>query len=231
MAQIDAILFDKDGTLFDFQSTYGSWAAWLVGELAEGDETLAEVLATELKLDRAAARFSPDSVAIAGTVLDITDVLAPHLALPPSEIYARIDATAHDVPLAPAVPLTPYLAELQGRGLGLGIVTNDSESAAREHLSRTGILDAFGFVAGYDSGHGFKPSPGPVLAGAKALGATPERTVMVGDSTHDLIAGREAGMVTIGVLTGVAEAGTLHPFADVIFPDIGHIPGWLDDMR
>ncbi len=230
MPRIDAILFDKDGTLFDFQSTYGNWASWLVGELAEGDETLAEVLATELKLDRAAAKFEPDSVAIAGTALDITEVLAPHLDMPHGDIYARIDATAHDVPLAPAVPLSPFLADLKGRGLGLGIVTNDSESAAKEHLQRTGILADFGFVAGYDSGHGFKPAPGPVLAGAKALGTTPDRTAMVGDSTHDLIAGREAGMTTIGVLTGVAVAETLQPFADVIFPDIGHIPGWLDGL-
>ena len=47
------------------------------------------------------------------------------------------------------------------------------------------------------------------------------------DRTHDLIAGRAAEMQTIAVLTGVAGADELAPFADVVFPDIGHIAGWL----
>jgi phosphoglycolate phosphatase len=52
---------------------------------------------------------------------------------------------------------------------------------------------------------------------------------MVGDSTHDLVAGRAAGMQTLGVLTGVADSEELAPFADAVLPDIGHIPGWLGD--
>jgi len=50
---------------------------------------------------------------------------------------------------------------------------------------------------------------------------------MVGDSTHDLIAGRAAGMKTIAVLTGMAGPADLAPLADAVLPDIGHIPGWL----
>ena len=53
------------------------------------------------------------------------------------------------------------------------------------------------------------------------------RIVMVGDSTHDLIAGRSAGMQTVAVLTGLAEAAVLAPYADAVLPDIGHLPAWL----
>jgi phosphoglycolate phosphatase len=35
-------------------------------------------------------------------------------------------------------------------------------------------------------------------------------------------------MRTIGVLTGLALAEDLAPLADVVLPDIGHIPAWLD---
>ncbi|EPX85444.1 HAD-superfamily hydrolase, subfamily IA, variant 1 family protein [Salipiger mucosus DSM 16094] len=52
---------------------------------------------------------------------------------------------------------------------------------------------------------------------------------MVGDSTHDLIAGRAAGMQCVGVLTGPAAAEDLASQADVVLPDIGHLPGWLGD--
>lgn len=51
--------------------------------------------------------------------------------------------------------------------------------------------------------------------------------VMVGDSTHDLVAGRRAGMRTVGVLTGVAGQGELAPHADVVLPHIGHLLEWL----
>ena len=50
---------------------------------------------------------------------------------------------------------------------------------------------------------------------------------MVGDSTHDLDAGKAAGMVTIGVLTGPAPREELAPFADVVLDSIAEIPSWL----
>jgi phosphoglycolate phosphatase len=71
------------------------------------------------------------------------------------------------------------------------------------------------------------PDPDPLCAFAQKVEVTVDQVVMVGDSTHDLIAGQRAGMQTIGVLTGMADAATLAPHADVILPDIGHIPDWL----
>ena len=58
---------------------------------------------------------------------------------------------------------------------------------------------------GFDSGFGAKPALGPLLAFATAMGLLPDQVVMVGDSPHDLIAGRAARMHTIGVLTGLAS--------------------------
>ena len=51
--------------------------------------------------------------------------------------------------------------------------------------------------------------------------------VMVGDSTHDLIAGRSAGMLTVGVLTGLAKHEELTNLADVVLPDISHLVAWM----
>jgi phosphoglycolate phosphatase len=55
----------------------------------------------------------------------------------------------------------------------------------------------------------------------------PAEVVMVGDSLHDLISGRNAGMHTIAVLTGMAEADELSPYADIVLGDIGEIPEYL----
>ena len=42
------------------------------------------------------------------------------------------------------------------------------------------------------------------------------------------MAGRAAGMVTVAVLTGTAPEAELAPYADVVLPDIGYLPAWLD---
>jgi len=51
--------------------------------------------------------------------------------------------------------------------------------------------------------------------------------VMVGDSRHDLLAGRRAGMQTIAVLSGMTPEAELVELADAILPDIGALPGWI----
>ena len=226
---IRAIIFDKDGTLFDFQATWGAWAASFLERLSEGDAALRGALAEAIGFDTQTHRFHRDSVAIAGSQGEVADALLPYLSgVPRPELIARMDQEAIHAPLAPAVPLAPYLSGLAARGLALGVVTNDAEAPARAHLHVSGVLDAFGVVFGYDSGFGAKPTPGPVIEAVRRLGATPEQAMMVGDSTHDLLAGRAAGLLTVGVLTGPADADDLAPYADVVMPDIGHLPEWLD---
>ncbi|WP_170784249.1 HAD family hydrolase [Ruegeria lacuscaerulensis] len=227
---IDAILFDKDGTLFDFADTWGAFGRNMLLHLTEGDHARAATLGKVIGFDLQTLTYSPDSIVIAGTVEEVAEVLAPHFPdLPKAGLIDVLNTESANAPQAPAVPLAPFLDGLRRSGLRLGVATNDSEMPALEHLSSAGIRDHFDFVAGYDSGHGFKPGPGQLLAFAKHVGVTPDRVAMVGDSLHDLQAGRAAGMTTIGVLTGMAEAEALTPMADVVLPDIGHIPGWLAD--
>lgn len=226
---IRGIIFDKDGTLFDFGATWNGWAAGVIAELSGGDPDLAQELADAARFDLAGGVFQPDSPVIAGTAREAAECLAS--ALPGrdvDQIEALLNAKAALAPLAPAVPLDPFLTALVARGLRLGVMTNDSEYAAHAHLRAVGVTAHFDFIAGFDSGHGAKPAPDPLLAFATAMALAPETVVMVGDSTHDLIAGRAAGMHTLGVLTGMAGVDELAPFADAVLPDIGHIPGWLD---
>ncbi len=226
--QVDAILFDKDGTLFDFSSTWNVWAARIIAQLSGGDPDLARALAAGARFDLDTQSFHPDSAVIAGTNREAAECFAP--ALPDrsiEEIERHLMLSAADAPLAPAVPLAGFLDGLSGQGLHLGVMTNDTEYSARIQLEEAGVLDRFAFVAGFDSGYGAKPAPDPLLAFCDMVGVAPDRAVMVGDSTHDLIAGRAAGMRTIGVLTGMAPTEELAPLADAVFPDIGHIPSWL----
>jgi len=226
---VDAILFDKDGTLFDFAATWNGWTETLIRDLAQGQDDVAQELARVLGYDLDAGSFYPDSIAIACANTEIAAAIAPvidHLDV--AEIEKHLGVSAASAPLAEAVPLAAFLDDLLARGKVLGVMTNDAEISARGQLERSGVLGRFAFVAGYDSGHGAKPDPDPLLAFCKAVGVDPARTAMVGDSRHDLEAGTAAGMRRIGVLTGLAQRDDLAPLADVVLPDIGHIPAWLD---
>ncbi|WP_204115843.1 HAD family hydrolase [Shimia biformata] len=224
----DGILFDKDGTLIDFAGTWNAWAGQMIADFAEGDIETANRIADALAYDLANRTFLPHSAIIAGTNRDAAEAVAS--ALPGSDVSALeivLMESAAKAPPMPVLRLGDYLAGLSAQGLRLGVMTNDTEFAARAHLRTIGVEQDFDLILGFDSGYGAKPDPDPLLAFADRMGLEPARVVMVGDSTHDLIAGRAAGMQTVAVLTGMAGADELAPFADVVFPDIGHIPDWL----
>lgn len=229
MRGVKAILFDKDGTLFDFQATWGAWAQGMIGQIAGEDATRRAALAQAIGFDEGAGRFLPHSPVIAGTGREAAALVAPHLPEPGlslDAIEARLAASAAAAPLVEAVPLRPLLHGLAAAGFRLGVATNDHAAVAREHLGE--VLELFDFVAGFDSGFGAKPAPGMLLAFAQHCGMPPESVLMVGDSRHDLDAGRAAGMRTLAVLTGVAQDADLAPHADALRPDIGHLPALLD---
>lgn len=228
--QVTAILFDKDGTLFDFHATWSVWVGRAIVELAQGDAGLERAIAEATHYDVAAQKVRLSSPVIACTNRQVSEGIAAVLpGRSVEEIEAFLKQSATEVPQVPVVALRPCLLELSARGLALGVMTNDTEYCAHAHLNKAGITDVFQFIAGFDSGFGAKPDPDPLLAFAKAVEVSAETVVMVGDSAHDLVAGRAAGMQTIGVLTGVARAPDLAPYADVILPDIGHISAWLGE--
>jgi phosphoglycolate phosphatase len=228
MQQITGILFDKDGTLFDFQATWGAWAQSFLLEIAAGDRARAAELGTAIGYRFEAELFEADSPVIAGTPDEMAGLLLPLMpGIRPAELVATMNAAAARAPMREATPLAPLMERLSAMGLKLGVATNDAEAPARAHLSAAGVEAHFDFIAGCDSGFGAKPAPGQLLAFAEATGLAPEAVLMVGDSRHDLAAGRAAGMGTVAVLSGPARAEQLSDLADVILPDIGHLPGYL----
>lgn len=227
MTAIKGVLFDKDGTLFHFGATWEAWAASFLLRLG-GSAAAAHQLGQVIGFDHHARRFASDSLVIAGTADEVAAALLPHVrGISRGDLLALINEEAENAPQAETVPLVPYLTGLRAQGLVLGVATNDAEKPARAHLHQAGITDLFDFVAGYDSGHGGKPQSGQMLAFARASGLAPADIVMVGDSTHDLIAGRAAGMPCVAVLTGMAGRDVLAPLADAVLEDIGGLPGWI----
>ncbi|SFJ11310.1 HAD family hydrolase [Albimonas pacifica] len=233
---IRGILFDKDGTLLDFEATWRGFVEDSLAAVAPDDLELRALLGDLAGLDPATRRFRAGSPVVAGSTAEVAALWAPHLpGRDAAELEAEIDdraaAAVLDGPTAAAPDLPGLLDGLRARGLALGVATHDSERAARAHMRSLGALDRFDFIAGYDSGHGLKPGPGMVLAFAAAAGLDPREVAMIGDSLHDLGAGRAAGAgLVVGVLTGPAEAHELAPHADHVLGSIVELPDLLERL-
>ncbi|MGB8398782.1 HAD family hydrolase [Bradyrhizobium sp.] len=229
---IRAILFDKDGTLVDFQRTFGPAVQAVMRRLAGGDRAAYERLVVASRFVEAGQRFLPDSPLIAEPTRVYGALWATALGRPANTgFFAEIDRLLCDATtrhLAAVGDPKALLTFLAARGYRLGMMTNDAEITARAHARKLGLDQYLEFVAGYDSGFGAKPDPGPVLAFVHAVGVPPSETAVVGDTVLDLAAARAAGAIAIGVLTGPAPYAILAPHADALFASPAEFATWLD---
>ncbi|WP_394154490.1 HAD family hydrolase [Loktanella salsilacus] len=231
-SQIKGLVFDKDGTLFDFNATWGAVVRQLLVAEAGGDRDLVDRLAQALGYDLAQNRFHPGSVVIAEPTYVVAEVIAELTHQTDLQALTdRMNDLSAGVPQVHAADLPALMTQLRAQGHTLGVVTNDAVTPAIRHLKDALIEDKMAFVAGYDSGFGAKPAPGQLLAFCTATGLDPAQCAMIGDSTHDLVAGQAAGMVCIGVLTGPACREELTPHADAVLGSIADLPRWLDSRR
>lgn len=223
---IKGLIFDKDGTLFHFGKTWGPWCRAVLADLTDGDDAQSSDLADAVGYHWASAEFIEGSPIVNGAADEVMQIWKEKL---PSktihEIAAVCEAQIQNVKAHPVCDLQALSHQLKQSGYRLGIATNDHQAAAEMQLKDAQIWAHFASIIGCDSGHGAKPDPGQILWFANEMGLHPSETAMIGDSTHDLHAGRAAGVgMTIGVLTGPARRETLAPLADLILPDIGHLP-------
>ncbi|MFE0756827.1 HAD family hydrolase [Inquilinus sp. NPDC058860] len=226
-ADIRGILFDKDGTLIDYDATWLPLNREAALFAAAGDPELALRLLEVGGADPHTGAVRADSLFAAGATPEIAaawiaagspydlDLLVPEMD--------RIFQSAATAVIRPTVADPAGLfRRLRGRGLKLGVASSDGEVAIRGTLAMFGLLDLVDFIAGYDSGHGHKPNPGMVYGFCDATGLPPGAVLMVGDNRHDMAMGRAAGVgLCVGVLSGTGTARTLVGLADLCLPDIG----------
>jgi len=232
-----AILFDKDGTLIDFDATWGPAAYEVMRALAVADEAAFAELVRVSEYILAERRFLPSSPLVAGSSANYGPLWAQALKRPASaDFYREMDELFGHFGLRSLSPIgrpADLARSLTARGLRLGIGTNDAESSARAQAAALGLMPHLDFIAGYDSGFGGKPHPGMVLAFAEACAVRPDETALVGDSLHDLEAARAAGAMPIAVLTGplgAAARADLEPHAEYVLASVDDLPALLDEM-
>ena len=221
---LKAILFDKDGTLIDFQKSWGPAMARVIEGYAQGDAALAARLARHVVFDARTNSFPPASPFVAGTTMDFAHAWARALGHDDAQaLRGEIDAAlgrAVQFSLTPIADAPQVLATLRARGYRLGVATNDADGSTRDQARWLGVEADLDFIAGYDSGYGAKPGPGMVEAFAATTGLAPSQIMVVGDSLHDLHMARAAGALAVGVPSCLTPADVLAADADIMIGDL-----------
>jgi pyrophosphatase PpaX len=123
---------------------------------------------------------------------------------------------------------------LRAQGSRLGIVTSKNRHGLEKGLDLCGFHGLFDVLVTSDDLEASKPSPEPVLVALERLAAEPRQALFVGDSPHDVAAGRDAGTTTAACLWGpftreqiAAERPDhwLESFADLLRLADGHPSG------
>jgi phosphoglycolate phosphatase len=236
LSAIRGILFDKDGTLIDFNRTWFGVVTALAREARPGDENGARALVELGGYDWAEQRFRSGSAVAAGTNADIVDLFHPELL--DEDRKAKIAAfnaftTIEGASRAVAITgLAAALERLSAAGLLLGIATNDSEAGARATATALGLDDLFHTIIGYDSVAQPKPWPDQLHLFAARTGLPASAIAMVGDNNHDLEMAHAAGAgLAIGVLSGNSTREELSDRADIIVDSVADLPALFAGVR
>lgn len=211
--RFDLIVFDWDGTLFD--------STKLIARCIQA--ACADVGIT-VPSDR-------DASYVIG--LGLGDALrhaAPEL---PRERYGELGARYRHHYVASQNDIVLFdgtlemLLALKQRNHWLGVATGKTRRGLDDALERAALKDVFDATRTADE-TASKPDPLMLLELMRELGAAPERTLMIGDTTHDLQLAANAGCAGVAVGFGAHEHEAFAPFAPLhVAHSTGELAAWL----
>lgn len=180
--EINTLLFDFDGTLLDT------------------NELIVQTFLTVLSEHFPGEYGREDVLHFIGPSLEQTFTnIAPDKVNELSDQYRRLNRTLHDDLVSEYDGVTETLRMLKSRGLKMAIVSTKREETILHGLRLMGVDDVFDVLVALDHVQNPKPHPEPLELALRLLEADREDALMIGDNSHDIEGGKNAGVRTAGV--------------------------------
>jgi phosphoglycolate phosphatase len=224
-----AIIFDKDGTLIDFDAMWGRWALILADNLTalcgvEMREALCEAMGYDIAKNKVLADGK-----LAATPMHLLHDLTIDVVTAQGfrrEAAAKIVEEAWVIPepvelAKPFTDMGELFHHLHQQGIKIAIATTDDRAPTQAMLDAFDVSDYIETMVCSDDGIPAKPAPDMILTICEQLGIEPAHIMMIGDTTADLKMARAAGAgLVVGVICGVSNARDLIPYADVLVESV-----------
>ncbi|CAM4326000.1 HAD family hydrolase [Paenibacillus tarimensis] len=214
---VRGIIFDKDGTLLDFQYMWGRWTLILLEKLKACGGTPDWHAALGITVTGDTVVHDPDGPLAMASNEQTIAILAWHLyrgGLPWNRALSYVSEAVMETnreleelrPVQPMPGLLLFLERCKAAGVKMAVATSDDTAMAEQHLGWLGIRHYFEAVIGADRVKRGKPHPDMAVLACLELGLQPEETVMIGDTKADIQMAAEAGMQA-GIMIGGADSG------------------------
>ncbi len=230
---VKAIIFDKDGTLIDFD------AFWISVSVNAVNCLLTDVGAESTPMDELLGSIGVkdgvsdiDGILCKGTYEEIADafadVIKKHGHSVPEDMHKRVldayNKSAHTGTVRPTCEnLGDVLTKLRARGIKLAVVTTDNYEITRYCLDELGITALFDKIYTDDGKTPVKPEPACALDFAELTGANKDEIIMVGDTMTDVRFAKNAGISSVAVGSCEESRARLLGHADSVLPDVSHL--------
>ncbi|HWI49179.1 MAG TPA: pyrophosphatase PpaX [Rummeliibacillus sp.] len=180
--KIKGLLFDFDGTLLD------------TNELII--QTFLHVLEPEFP-----GKFTRDDMIpfIGPSLIESFSTIDPLRAEEWVQQYLRWNDEHHNELAKEFEGVKSTLLALREKGIRLAIVSTKSLDSLSKGIRLLGIEDLFEVVVSMDDVKHVKPDPEPILLALKKMHLEKENVLMIGDNSHDIVGGQNAGVRTAGV--------------------------------
>ena len=194
---ITTLLFDFDGTLLDTNELIIQTFLSVLGKRYPG-------------------RFAREDVLhfLGPTLKETFDGIDATLSEELIEEYRAWNLEMHDQMVVEFEGVSETLRILKARGIKMAIVSTKRQGMIQRGLKRMDIEDIFEVIIGIDDVVNIKPDPEPILLALERLEASKEESLMIGDNSHDIEGGHNAGVRTAGVAwtaKGEAYLATFKP--------------------
>jgi phosphoglycolate phosphatase len=208
--EVDAVLFDLDGTLIDSAPDLG----------AAADKMRTDRGMPGLPLETYRPMAGSGARGMLGIAFGMTPQDDAFLAMR-EEFFVNYES-AMTVRTVIFEGVETLIAELQARRVPWGVVTNKAERFTLPLTAQMALFTSAGAIVAGDTTPHSKPHPAPLLEAARRLGVSPERCIYVGDDQRDIAAGHAAQMRTVvatyGYLGQAAETSAWGANASIAKP-------------